>query len=153
VTSLNSKNQDTLPEYEVSQNSGPITRYRPVKLNPSKSDPTLAIILQGEYSFPNVEIQCINAPLPSAISPTPLLKHSPCANLRPQEANPQENNLVKIIERSQENNLVKIIERPQEGNLVKIIRRPQEGNLVKIIRRQEGNLVKIIRNRKATWLK
>ena len=55
-------------EYEVSHNSEPITKYKPVNLNPSKSGPALAKILQSKYSIPNDEIQCHIDLLPEAVS-------------------------------------------------------------------------------------
>ena len=86
----------TRAEYEVSHTSEPIMTYKPANLNPSKSGPALAKILQGKYSIPNAETKCHVDLLPEPVS-----------------RGTQENNLVIKIE-SQETNLKQKIESSED---------------------------------------
>ena len=58
-------------DYEVSHTSDLCTSYKPVNLNPSKSGPTLAKMLQGKYPVSTIDIQCHDFPPPIAATVYP----------------------------------------------------------------------------------
>ena len=107
-------------------------RNKPANLNPSKSGPTLAKILQGKYPTQNIDGDKVN--IPSNNPENPMKESQPieaeCITMTPTSSKPinptqveptkssqkkkdQENNLESKIE-SQENNLKRKIERLED---------------------------------------